>query len=290
LDKLLLVDDEPDVLSLLKLVLEAEGYQVVVASSGEEAIKLTQVEAPDIILLDLMMPGMSGLETCRWIKKEPRTRDVPVIVFSALGREVDRKLSSEAGASAHITKPFNNTGLITEVRRCLNESRGWRFSRRLGVEHSKLTGRKILVEIEPCTQYERIVRDFALECSFLKESVVIITKDSSGVHQVLEGDQGVSFMNPERTSQLLSVLRGFEGPLSVVIDTLSDLVLLGKQSGDGLYGFVQEALEALNEPRVTVLFLLNPSAHNLMEVARVRGIFSNHLVCGKEGLSTTRLA
>jgi len=290
MDKLLVADDESDVVSLLKLVLEAEGFQVVSTSTGDDALKLMEVETPDLVLLDLMMPGRSGLETCRCIKANPRTREVPVIVFSALGREVDKKLTTEAGASAHITKPFNNQGLITEVKRCLNESRGWKFSRQLGVEHSKLIGRKILFEIEPQAPYERVVRDFALESSFLGESVVVMTKSSSGVHQVLEGDKGVKFVDLERASHLPSLLQDRQGPLSLVLDSLTDVALGATQNGGGLYGFVEGALEVLNEPTITGLFLLNPSAHEPRDVARVRGIFSNQLICGRDGISITRLA
>jgi len=285
MDKVLVADDESDVVSLLKLVLEAEGFQVVPALSGDETLKLIDVESPDLILLDLMMPGMSGLEVCRAIKSQPRTREVPVVVFSALGREVDRKLSSAAGASAHITKPFNNAGLITEVRRCLNEARVWKFSRTLGVEHSKLMGRKILLEVKQPVQYERAVRDFALECVLLRESVVIMTKSTSGVHQVLEGDLGVQFMEPSATQ--LSTILHFEGPLSVVIDGLADLSVVGN---GGMHEFAQQTLQTLNEPRVTCIFLMNPLAHDPIEVARVRGLFSNHILCDQDGLKITRLA
>jgi len=291
MDKLLVVDDESDVVSLLKLVLEAEGYQVVPAFTGEEALRLAEFEPPDLVLLDLMMPGIGGLETCRHMKSNLRTREVPVIVFSALGREVDKKLTSEAGASAHITKPFNNVGLTTEVKRCLNETRGWKFSKQLGIEHSKLTGRKILFEFEPRTNYERIVRDFALECSFLGESVIVTTKKSSGVRQVLEGDQGVKFIDLEHASELLPTLHEYsQGPLTIVFDNLTDMTFNGTQGGSGMCTFVQRALETLNDPRITALFLLNPSAHDPMEIARVRGIFSNQLVCSKTGVSVATLA
>ena len=163
----MVVDDEVDIINLLKLILEAEGYEVVTAVSGDQALELAEIETPDLVLLDLMMPGKSGLETCKCLKVQPRTRNTPVIIFSALGREVDKKQTAEAGASAHVTKPFNNIGLLTEVKRCLNEIRGWKFSKQLGVEHSKLVGKKILLEFDPTTDYERVVRDFVSECTFL---------------------------------------------------------------------------------------------------------------------------
>jgi CheY-like chemotaxis protein len=292
MDKIMVVDDESDIISLLKLVLEAEGYQVVPALSGDEALGLAEIEVPDLILLDLMMPGRSGLETCRYLKSQPKTRNTPVIVFSALGRDVDKKLTAEAGANAHLTKPFNNIGLLTEVKRCLGEARAWRFSKQLGIEHSKLTGRKILLEFEPRTDYERLMRDFALECAFLGEGVNIMTKKGSSIRQALEGDQGFKFIDLERAAELLPVLRkNSEVPLTLIIDSLTDLALNGDDSGQsfmGMHKFVQSALENLDEPRITAIFLLNSSAHDPKDIASVRGAFSNQLVYDKRGVTVAR--
>jgi len=124
-----------------------------------------------------------------------------------------------------------------------------------------------------------------LECVLLRESVVIMTKSTSGVHQVLEGDVGVHFVEPSAT-QLSSILH-FEGPLSVVIDGLADLSVVGN---GGMHEFAQQTLQTLNEPRVTCIFLMNPLAHDPIEVARVRGLFSNHILCDQDGLKITRLA
>lgn len=292
MDKILVVDDESDIISLLKLVLEAEGYQVAPALSGNEALNLAEIEAPDLVLLDLMMPGKSGLETCRYLKNHPRTKNTPVVVFSALGRDVDKKLTAEAGASAHVTKPFNNIGLLTEIKRCLNEAKGWKFSRQLGMEHSKLAGRKILLEFEPRTDYERLVRNFALECGFLGESVVIITQKGSSIRKALDGDTGIKFIDLERAPELLPILKqNSEGPLSIVIDSLTDLALTENSASSeykSMYKFVQSAIETLDEPRITALFLLNPSAHDPKDIASVRGIFSNQLVYEKGGVTVAR--
>jgi len=292
MDKLLVVDDEPDITNLLKLILEAEGYQVLTALSGDEALNLAEIEAPDVVLLDLMMPGKSGLETCRYLKNQPRTRNIPVIVFSALGREVDKKLTADAGANAHLTKPFNNAGLLTEVKRCLGEGRGRKFSKQLGIEHSKLTGRKILLEFEPRTDYERVVRDFALECAFLLEEVIIMTQKGSSIRRALDGDQGVRFIDLERAPELLPVLKeNSEGPLSIVVDSLTDLALSENSDGGaykGMYKFVQHALDVLDNPRFTAVFLLNPSAHDTKDIASVRGVFNNQLVYDKGGITVAR--
>ena len=291
MDKLLVVDDEADIVSLLKLVFEAEGYQVVPANSGDEALALADIEIPDLILLDLMMPGKSGLETCRQLKNQPRTKNIPVVVFSALGREVDKKLTAEAGANAHVTKPFNNVGLLTEVKRCLNETRGWKFSKQIGLEHNTLSGRKILFEFEPRTDYERFVRNFALECGFLGESVIVITQKGSSIRRSLDGDQGIKFIDLERAPELLPVLKqNSDGPISMVIDSLTDLALSDHSNGSkGMYNFVQSAIQTLDDPRITVLFLLNPSAHDPKDVASIRGFFSNQLVYDRTGVTVARI-
>jgi CheY-like chemotaxis protein len=292
LDKLLVVDDEADIINLLKLVLEAEGYHVVPAISGDEALTLAEIEVPDLILLDLMMPGRSGLETCRQLKSQPRTKNIPVVVFSALGRDVDKKLTAEAGASAHVTKPFNNVGLLTEIGRCLNETRGWKFAKQLGMGHNSLNGRKILVEFEPRTDYERFVRNFVLECCFLGESVIVITQKGSSIRRSLDGDQGIKFIDLERAPELLPVLKqNSDGPISIVIDSLTDLALsyLPNKSGyKGMYNFAQSAIGTLDDNRITVLFLLNPSAHDPKDVASIRGLFGNQLVYDRGGVTASR--
>jgi len=164
-DKILIVDDEPDILPLTKLILERNRFQVVSVSDGEEALRKTEAEMPDLILLDLVMPGKSGLEVCKILKGRPKTKHIPVVVLSALGRDVDRKLGAKARADGHFTKPFTPEGLTTEVRKHLDHARAEKFSRRLGVEHGKLQGKKILLEYDPSTAYERLVRDFGGMCS-----------------------------------------------------------------------------------------------------------------------------
>jgi len=292
MDKIMVVDDELDIINLLKLILEAEGYEVVPAVSGDQALELAEIETPDLVLLDLMMPGKSGLETCKCFKARPRTRNTPVIIFSALGREVDKKLTAEAGASAHLTKPFDNIGLLTEVKRCLNEVRGWKFSKQLGIEHSKLVGKKILLEFDPTTDYERLVRDFVSECTFLAERVIILTPKGSRVRQALEGDEGTKFVELERTSELLSMLiSDSKEPVTMVVDSLTELVFNRDPNGTpptSVHSFIQKALETLDETRVTAVFLMNPSAHDSKEVATVKGAFSHQLVYEKSGVSVAR--
>ena len=110
-DKILIVDDAPDTIHLTKLILEGIGYQAVSASDGDEALQKMNSEMPDLILLDLVMPGKSGLEVCRILKTQPMTKLIPVIMFTALGREIDKKLVKDAGADGHLIKPFQEDEL-----------------------------------------------------------------------------------------------------------------------------------------------------------------------------------
>ena len=117
------MDDEFIIRDLMRTVLEEEGFSVITASDGDEALQKADNELPDLILLDLMMPGKNGLEVCRLLKSQAKTKHIPVIMSTVLGREVDRAMTKEAGADAHLTKPFSALALLTEVGRQLESSR-----------------------------------------------------------------------------------------------------------------------------------------------------------------------
>jgi DNA-binding response OmpR family regulator len=113
--KVLVVDDEEYIQHILNFSFGAEGYDVVTAADGEEAIKMAKSEKPDIIVLDIMMPKMDGYEACKRLKTDPRTKNIPVILLTAKGREVDRKMGSQAGADDYVVKPFSPGRLIERV-------------------------------------------------------------------------------------------------------------------------------------------------------------------------------
>ena len=117
--KILAVDDEEDILELLRFNLTKEGFAVVCAASGEEGLKTAHSQRPDLILLDLMLPGMDGLEVARRLKKEEATKDIPVIMVTAKGEEADIVTGLEVGAEDYITKPFSRKVLIARVRAVL---------------------------------------------------------------------------------------------------------------------------------------------------------------------------
>lgn len=118
--KILVVDDEPDVLLLCRVNLEFEGYDVIEAHDGEEALRRVVEESPSLVLLDVMMPGLDGWKVLEMLKTDDVTRDIPVIMLTAKVREVDQIQGLSAGAAAYVTKPFNPLALSTTVKEVLN--------------------------------------------------------------------------------------------------------------------------------------------------------------------------
>jgi two-component system, OmpR family, phosphate regulon response regulator PhoB len=119
----LLVEDEPSQREVLSYNLEAEGFRVLQAENGEEALLLVGEGAPDLILLDWMLPNVSGIEVCRRLKLRPETRGVPIIMLSARSEEVDRVRGLETGADDYIIKPYSVIELIARVRAALRRTR-----------------------------------------------------------------------------------------------------------------------------------------------------------------------
>lgn len=117
--KILAVDDEEDILELLRFNLTKEGFTVVCAASGEEALKSALSNRPDLILLDLLLPGMDGLEVARRLKNDPVTKETPIIMVTAKGEEADIVTGLEVGAEDYITKPFSRKVMIARVRAVL---------------------------------------------------------------------------------------------------------------------------------------------------------------------------
>ncbi|WP_284140639.1 MULTISPECIES: response regulator YycF [unclassified Virgibacillus] len=111
--KILVVDDEQPIADILRFNLEKEGYQVVCAYDGDEAIELAEKEKPDLVLLDIMLPNKDGNEVCREIRK---TQTMPIIMLTAKDSEIDKVLGLELGADDYVTKPFSNRELIARVK------------------------------------------------------------------------------------------------------------------------------------------------------------------------------
>ena len=120
---ILIVEDEPAQREMLGYNLESEGYRISTAVNGEEALLLISEEAPDIIVLDWMLPNVSGIEVCRQVKSRPETREIPVIMLSARSEEGDKVRGLEIGADDYVTKPYSVTELMARVRSQLRRAR-----------------------------------------------------------------------------------------------------------------------------------------------------------------------
>ncbi len=117
--RLLIVDDNPQILELLEAYLETLPVQVRLAANGEAALAAVEREAPDLILLDIMMPRRSGFEVCRLLKDDPRYRDIPIIMVTALNEVGDMERARECGCDDFLSKPVNKIELLTRVQNLL---------------------------------------------------------------------------------------------------------------------------------------------------------------------------
>jgi len=116
---ILVVDDEDDILELINYNLSREGYHVSCATSGEEGLKSARSKLPDLVILDLMLPGVDGLEVCRQIKNDPKTNQIPIVMLTAKGEETDIVTGLELGADDYITKPFSPRVLLARIKTVL---------------------------------------------------------------------------------------------------------------------------------------------------------------------------
>ena len=117
--KILVIEDDRDIVELIEYNLGKEGYQVVTAETGEDGLDAAKSEKPDMALLDLMLPGIDGLEVCRLLKTNPATANIQIIIVSAKGEEADIVIGLELGADDYITKPFSPKIMIARIRACL---------------------------------------------------------------------------------------------------------------------------------------------------------------------------
>jgi len=120
--RILVVEDERDISELIRYNLTKNGYQVMVAMSGEEGLRLARQNPPDLVVLDLMLPGLDGLDVCRTLKSDPQTAAIPVIMVTARGEEADIVAGLELGAHDYVCKPFSPRVLVARVRACLRRA------------------------------------------------------------------------------------------------------------------------------------------------------------------------
>ena len=119
--KVLIVDDEANIVAALDYLLRRSGYEVSVAATGDEALRQVEAFAPDLVLLDVMMPQKSGYEVCRRIRERPEWSGVKIVMLSAKGREAEVSKGLSLGADLYVTKPFSNAELVARIRELLGD-------------------------------------------------------------------------------------------------------------------------------------------------------------------------
>ena len=116
---ILVVDDEPDIVEIIRYNLEKSGYNVIVAVDGPIALNKARDESPDLIVLDLMLPGLEGTDVCRILKQDERTRAIPILMQTAKSEEIDRIIGLELGADDYVVKPFSPREITLRIRNIL---------------------------------------------------------------------------------------------------------------------------------------------------------------------------
>lgn len=121
--KILVVEDDPATLRLVDYTLRHEGYQVLTASNGLEGIRKAHNEAPDLIILDVMLPGMDGFEICHSLRSEPDTAQLPILMFSAKAQEIDKDTGLKVGADDYLAKPADPSEIVSRVGKLLAQKK-----------------------------------------------------------------------------------------------------------------------------------------------------------------------
>lgn len=192
--KILIVEDEADILSLIEWHLQSEGYDTITARDGNKGLSIAVSEHPDLILLDIMLPGMNGLEVCKSLKKNSKTAALPIVMLTAKGEEVDRIVGFELGADDYIVKPFSPRELILRIRAI------FRRSEREMTEPSRIIYHDLKVDIEShrvLIGKEEIIltaTEFNLLADLLQNKGKVRTRD-----QLLDSVWGYQFDGYART-------------------------------------------------------------------------------------------
>ena len=119
---ILIVEDDPKSLKLTRDLLQANGYTTIQATDGEQGVRLTKEKKPDLVLMDIMMPEMDGYTACDAIKRDKATREIPVVMLTAMGYELNKELAQKLGADGYITKPFTRQELLDVINQFLPTS------------------------------------------------------------------------------------------------------------------------------------------------------------------------
>lgn len=215
-DHILIIEDEEDILALIHYNLSREGYRVSAATSGEEGLRLARKEHPDLLVLDLMLPGMDGLAVCRALKQQAETAAIAVVMLTAKGEESDVVAGLELGADDYVTKPFSPKVLAARIAAVLRR-RGKSIDQDEVVEHSGLS-------IHP-GRNEVLVDGVAVELTFTEFRVLQFLASRPGWvftrYQIVNAVRGDDYSVTERAVDVQIVgLRKKLGPAGKLIETV----------------------------------------------------------------------
>lgn len=182
----LVVDDEKDLVELVKYHLEKEGLKCLEARDGETALQVAKERSPDLVVLDLMLPGLNGIEVCRKLRKDPKTSSMAIIMLTAKAEEVDRIVGLEMGADDYMVKPFSPRELVARVGAVLRRGQGQDTStiKRIGTLEVDEGKHQVAVE---GTVVVLTVKEFDLLCALMKANGRVLNRD-----QILESVWGYS--------------------------------------------------------------------------------------------------
>ena len=205
---ILVVDDAPNIVELVRLYLEGAGYATITATDGPSALELHRTQRPDLVILDLMLPGMDGFEVCRAIRREA---DTPVLMLTARSDDVDAIVGLELGADDYVTKPFNPRALVARVKAILRRTDGTvRLGRAIEVGSLRLDPRRREASVAGRT-VELRAREFDLLAALARDPGVVLSRET-----LLEDVWGTDFPGETRTVDVhVSELRkklGAAGP------------------------------------------------------------------------------
>jgi two-component system alkaline phosphatase synthesis response regulator PhoP len=214
--KILVVDDEEDIRELVQLNLAREGYEVLTCETGEQALQIAHSRLPNLIILDLMLPGIDGLEVCRKLKSDPKTNNIPIVMLTAKGEESDIVAGLELGADDYVTKPFSGKVLVARVRRIL---------RRTAEESDDKTAIKIEdLTIEPARR-RVMIKDKKIELTFTEFNILHLLARRPGFvftrYKIVDTLHGDDYLVTDRAVDVQIVsLRKKLGPYSKYIETV----------------------------------------------------------------------
>ena len=215
-ENILIVDDEEDVLELVRYNLDKNGYRTETATTGEEALAKAMAKLPDLVILDLMLPGIDGLGVCKKLKNDTKTQNIPIIMLTAKGEDIDIVTGLELGADDYVTKPFSPKVLVARVRKILH--------RAIARDLEKAPVKIYELTIDPARR-EVLIKNKPVELTFTEFNILYVLAKRPGLvftrYQIVDALHGDDYLVTDRAVDVQIVgLRKKLGSCSKYIETV----------------------------------------------------------------------